>query len=276
MKKRSLIPNVDRDAVIAGMMRPAPGAVTMIEGQSQNWLRENVPGLAAMIPTTPGRDVSNDKPRTALPDGANAAHIRGDGAQVWWPYNSANTPEAFQESLKERNLHLARVTAEDARDSHTQHWAAKRRGGYHPILREGEYIVVNDRGSAFRLNDHSLGHETREVRAFMANLDQKPVQSLRELQNAVHERRLREVDPISADFMGTGGRVGPKLPLGRIERAAERSVGKAFDFLATAFESLFAPKITPEERRLAEAMEHEREAATEQAERRRGGSDRDR
>ena len=126
--------------------------------------------------------------------GWNMPIVRGDAAKAWWAYNTAKTPEAFHESLDQRGLHLARVTAEDARDSHTHHWAAKRQGRYQPILREGEYIAVSERGQGYRLDERSLGHELREVKAFMSGLDGRPMPSLREVQNAVHEKRTREIN----------------------------------------------------------------------------------
>ncbi len=274
-QRRSLIPKVDRDAVIADMMRPKPPVPRFPEDAISRWLDESLAHIDAGFQPGIALGDLKDKPRTALPDGLNAPRIRGDGAQIWWAYNSANSPEGFHESLKDRGLHLARVTAEDAGASHTQHWAAKRQGGYHPILREGEYVVVTDRGSAYRLNEGSVGHDFREVKAFMGKLNTKPVQSLRELQNAVHEKRLQQTNPERGNIRPANGRFAVAPSIDRIERVAERSVMKTFDFVASTFESLFAPKVTPEERRLATAQEHERQA-TEQAERHRATSDRDR
>jgi hypothetical protein len=211
----------------------------------------------------------------------NAAAIsaldkRTDAERVWQAYNSSKTPEAFHDSLKSQDLHLARVTAEDAQQSHTEHWTAKRYGRLCPILEKGEYIVVSDRGSGFRLDDRSVGHNFREVRAFMSTLDKKPMPSLREVQNAVDEKRLKEIDPTPQDFGRADGRPGVGATLGRVGRAAGRIVAKELDGLAGAFESLFSPKITPEERRLAEVLEHDKQLAAERAERHRSGGGRDR
>jgi len=164
MKKRSMIPKVDRDQVIDRMMQSAPSGVEVSHERPRNWLEQNVHDIAATVPPRPAYDTAKFRSRTAVPDGARDLHIRGDGEHVWWAYNSTKNPEAFHESLKERGLQLARVTAEDARDSHTQHWAAKRQGGYHPILREGEYIAVNERCFGYLLNQRSVGHDSREVR----------------------------------------------------------------------------------------------------------------
>jgi hypothetical protein len=245
MKKRSLIPNLDRDEVIAELMRPSPSAV----------------------PAGSNGDTSKYKSRTALPDGADAPHVRGDNAQVWWAYNSTKSPEAFEESLKERSLHLARVTADDARDSHTQRWAAMRQGRYHPILKEGEYVAVNDRGQAYRLNKNSVSHENREVKAFMSKLDQTPMPSLRQVQNAVHEKRMQEIDPAPRGFPATNLRTRSAGSLRRTGRVAERVAGRTLEFVATAFETLFTRTISPEERQLAAVLDHERQVAIERRER---------
>jgi MobA/MobL family len=248
MMKRSLIPNVDRDAVIAELMRPSS--------------------------VSSGIDLSKYKSRTALPDGANAPHVRGDSAQVWWAYNSTRSPEAFEESLQGRSLHLARVTAEDARDSHTQRWAAMRQGRYHPILKEGEYVAVNERGQAYRLNRNSVSHNDREVKAFLSTLDQTPMPSLRQVQNAVHEKRMQEIDPASRGFTATDLRTRSAGSLRRTRRVAERVAGQTLDFVATAFETLFTRTITPEERQLAAVLDHERQVAIERRERQHSNYDR--
>jgi hypothetical protein len=250
MMKRGLIPTVDRDAVIAELMRPS-----------------SVPS---------GIDLSKYKSRTALPDGANAPHVRGDNAQVWWAYNSTKSPEAFEESLKERSLHLARVTAEDARDSHTQRWAAMRQGRYHPTLKEGEYVAVNDLGQAYRLNRNSISHENWEVEAFMSKLDQTPMPSLRQVQNAVHEKRMQEIDPASRGFTTTNLRTRSPGSLRRTRRLAERVAGQTLEFVATAFETLFTRTISPEERQLAAVLDHERQVAIERHKRQHSGYERER
>jgi len=287
MKKRSMIPRVDRASVIDNMMHPVPSTLQFPEGVPRTWFEENLRDLAATIPSAPTYDRSQYTTRTSLPDGADNLRLRGDGTQVWWAYNSKGTPEAFHESLKERGLHLVRVTADDARDSHTQHWAAKRQGGYHPLLREGEYLVVNDLGFACRLNDRSVGHEFREVKAFMGKLDSTPIASLREVQASVQEKRMKQVDPRPYEPP-----VGQKLNRGLIAAArdttaggleiagavrnASRVGGRALGFGIRFVESFLAPVLTPEQKAEGKIAEQERQSAADQAERKRRNDDRDR
>ena len=177
-------------------------------------------------------------------------------------------------SLKERSLQLVRVTAEDARDSKTHFLMAQRFGRFSPILREGEYVAVSDRGLAYHLTKGSVSHENREIKAFMSALDQKPMPSLREAQNAVEEKRQREIAAAE-----TGGLEPPRSrtvlrdTLRITGRTARKIVGMPFVFVANAFESLFSTSTSPEERELGAVLEHERKIAVERAERQRGGYD---
>jgi hypothetical protein len=275
-QRRSLIPKLDRNAAIEQMIQPTPPAPRLPDDAISRWLEENLgPVEARFQPGLSSAELKSDS-RTPVPGGAKHLNIRGpSGEQLWWAYNSSSDPEKFHESLKERGLHLARVTPDDARDSHTQYWAAKRQGGYHPILREGEYVAVSEEGGAFRLGDQSVGHSFREVKAFMSKLDAKPMPTLREVENAVHEKRMKEMDASPRDIEPTNRRLGFGPVLGRVRRGTERAMAQAFDRAAGGFESLFAPKITPEERRLAEVQEHEQQLAADRAERQRsGGRDR--
>lgn len=273
-QERGRIPRVDRNAVIEEMMQSTPRGPGFREDAISSWLDANLPHIEGF---QSAEDLKSQSRTTPPPKGAKHLGIRGtDAEQLWWAYNSSKTPEEVHASLQERGLHLARVTAEDASASHTEHWAAKRDDRYSPILSKGEYVVVSDRGSAFRLGDQSVGHSFREVKAFMSKLDTKPMPSLREVQNAVDEKRLKEIDPTPRDFGRTNGRPSGGPVLGRVGRATERVLAQTLDWAAGGFESLFSPKITPEDRRLAEVQEHEQQLAAERAERQRNAGGRDR
>ncbi len=272
-KRRSLIPKVDRDQVIEKMMQPwktVKVAVIDLSGQIQAQYKE--PENATV---TRKLHQPKDQPRSALPYGADMPHIHGEAAHTWWAYNSIKSPEDLQKSLEGRELNLARISTEDARDSQTQHWAAMRLGRYHPILREGEYVAVGKAGRIYRFNDNTLGHELREIKAFMGQLDDKPMPSLRETLNLVEEKRQKEI----------ATRPGPELPSDRpgrednsmrMGRVSLRTIRAAFEFVSNGFEALFGRTISPEERTLAEVKEHESKVATRRAKRDRGDDDRGR
>ncbi|HTB11096.1 MAG TPA: MobA/MobL family protein [Bryobacteraceae bacterium] len=279
IKKRSLVPKVDREKVIADLMR-TPDILAPSETPARILLEQSLQTLAGGPGNIPTETRQRIAPTPAVPLAANPNYLRGNAAQVWWAYNSTKTPEAFEESLKERGLHLARVTAEDAADSKTEFWIAKRLGRYSPTLREGEYVAVSDRGQAYRLTQRALNHEDREIKAFMGALDQRPMPSLREVQDAVQEKRQKDIaasqsqglEPATFGSRATGmilrtGRIAQKVVGG----VAEKAVGRPLVWVANAFESLLAQSISPEERQLAAVLEHEKQAAIERAERQRGG-----
>jgi hypothetical protein len=276
-KRRSLIPKVDREKVIQKLTQTVvvkPVAIVDLPQREQEQYahEDRLSGFVEKTFTQP-----KDQLRDALPVGADMPHIRGDAKQVWWAYNSVRSPEDFQQSLEGRGFILARVTAEDASHSKTQHWAAMRAGRYHPILREGEYLAVNERGKIYRFNDQSLGHELREIKAFMGKLDNKTLPSLREAQNAVHEKRQKE---IQADMKErTGPNDLPDRGPGSIRRTLRTAAGVAgpvFEFISNGFESLFGRSTSAEEKTLAEVTQHETQKATERAKQRRGEYDRGR
>ena len=277
-KRRSLVPKIDREEVIENMMRTSivrEAPITALpEREQQQYDHEDRPfGTVAKTFTQP-----KDHSRTALPYGADMPNVRGDGAHVWWAYNSIKSPEDLQHSLESRGLVLARVTAEDASHSDTQHQMAMRFGRYHPRLHEGEYIAVSQRGQNYRFNDRTLGHELREIKAFMGKLDDKPMPSLREAQAAVQEKRQKEI-------AATEGRSQPRdrfdvhdleSKLMSVGRGSVKVVGIVFEFVSDGFESLFGRSISREERTLSEVTTHEDGKAGRRAKKDRGEDDRDR
>jgi hypothetical protein len=178
------------------------------------------------------------------------------------------------------------VTEEDARDSHTEHWAAKRQGGYHSILRPGEYIALNERGQADRFHSHTVGHEVREIRAFLSALDEKPLPSLKETRKVIEEKYMASIDPrpwsdlpeqkLRAGLrsaINTGGKL-PGAAIGAVGSAV-RSGFKALNFVSSLGD-LFSPRLTPEQKMEGEIAHQERRISDEQALRRRREQERSR
>jgi hypothetical protein len=252
-KRRSVIPKVDRESVIAAM--PAAELPTLAEAAMSAWIAQSLPHNNAAINVL-DRRTTRERLRDA--------------------YNSSKTPEAFHAALQNENFHLVRVTAEDATQSRTEHWMANRYGRSCPILQKGEYVVVTETGSALRLDDKTVGHNLRETNAFMSKIDGKPLPSLREALNAVQEKRQKDIELREKNGRNDGAsHRGASLGRG-VTRGAEKIATAPVLALADAFESLFAPKLSPEEKRLAEVMEHDRQLAAERAERHRDQGGRDR
>ncbi len=272
-KRRSLSPKVDRDEVIDKMMHPWKTVHMSVSNLPQNIQAQYGDPMSATHPTLVRQP--KDHPRTALPYGADVSHVRGDGAQVWWAYNSIKSPEDLQRSLESRGFILARVSAEDAQHSDTQHQMAMRFGRYHPRLREGEYLAVSDKGQTYRFNDRTLGHELREIKAFMGRLDDKPMPSLREAQAAVQEKRQKEIAASERQSL-PGDLSERESNSARVGRGTARLIGAAFEFVANGFEALFGRSMSREESTLVAVKQHELDIAAKQAKRDRGDDDRGR
>jgi hypothetical protein len=274
-KRRSLVPKIDRDEVISKMMHDWKAVDTLVADLPSR--------IQALYDYPQSTTISvfqkqpKDHPRTAIPYGAELPNVRGDGAQVWWAYNSIKAPEDLQHSLESRGLVLARVTAEDARHSDTQHQMAMRFGRYHPRLHEGEYIAVSERGQNYRFNDRTLGHELREIKAFMGKLDDKPMPSLREAQAALQEKRQKEITASESKRPSSPGDLpGRENGSVQIGRGSAKVIAFAFEFVSDGFEKLFGRSISREERTLSEVTQHENDKAGHRAKKDRGEDDRGR
>ena len=243
-KRRSLIPKVNRDEVIESMMTRWKTVYVPASDLPQHIQAQYDDPQSVMLPLR--IEQPKDHPRNALPYGADMPHLRGDAKQVWWAYNTIKSPEDFQKSLESRGLALARATAEDVADSEAQFELSKRFGRYHPILREGEYLAVSGKGNIYRLNGNSLGHSDREIRAFMGQLAEKGLPSLREAKAAVEDKRQKEIAASSGQSLPGDRQNRGKAPV-RTGRGTGRLAGMAFTFVANGFEAIFGRSISPEE-----------------------------
>jgi hypothetical protein len=154
---------------------------------------------------------------------------------------------------------------------------AMRLGRYQPRLQEGEYIAVSQRGQNYRFNDRTLGHELREIKAFMGKLDDKPMPSLREAQAAVQEKRQKEIMASESKHEYTPGNLSERENRSvQIGRGSAKVIAFAFEFVSDGFEKLFGRSISREDRTLAEVTERENENAGRRSKRDRGEDERDR
>lgn len=185
--------------------------------------------------------------------------ISGDREQLWRAYNTSQDAEAFQGSLTERGLHLARVTEDDVRNSRTFKFTAGLQDRYSPVLKLGEYVVLNEQGRLFRLDERTVGDSSRAVREFMKPLDGKPMESVWATRRAIEERRIQGIDPrpyrgnpsfvVNRTLREVENRATQALKMtDRVTRLA-KPAEKVLSFAGDAIESLFAPKLTPEQKR---------------------------
>jgi hypothetical protein len=96
----------------------------------------------------------------------------------------------FAERLEDKGYVIARVTPEEARDSERVHAFAKEVGNYAAKYREGEILVVNERGAAYRLDGRTTGFEDREtLDKYMSTIDPAAFFSLTDARAVQKEAR---------------------------------------------------------------------------------------
>ena len=199
-------------------------------------------------------------------------NLRGVALEIWRSYNSSRDADSFQKSLDKSGFYLSRASEDDVRHSHTYKFVAERFGKYYPILREGEYVVLDERGHGYRLNDRTTSADFRSIQEFMAPLDPAPVKSLWETRRIIEERRIENIDhgndsdPASRELRTTlkhGARILDTTAT-RAKKAM-RAPGKVMEFAGSAIEGFFAPTLTPAQKREAERAARFRTAEAEDA-----------
>jgi hypothetical protein len=190
---------------------------------------------------------------------------------------SGRDPYRFAEALEEKGMSLARATKDEAERSQkeTDHW--KQHGERRPTYREGEFVAVTQRGEIYSLNRRTTGHDAEKVQQFLARADWKAlpgIDTAKETMRARAEQRSLERQKIGGEIAAarldraknirqhaparSGNKAAAMRPAAAIGRAAFDAV-KPFGFLASVFEGLIAPKLTPKQKLEGEIARHERE-----------------
>ena len=99
-------------------------------------------------------------------------------AEIYATWGQSPTPAAFMSAMQDQGYKLARVTPEEARESHRAHALASEAGRSSPRYRDGEIVVVNDRGWTYRLNEKSTGAERADILKFTAELKSTDLPSM--------------------------------------------------------------------------------------------------
>ena len=268
---------------IAAYKRPAPArelfpAVSDVEGQAIR-----MPSHAQPLNTWQqfGYAAAETTQRDHAPE-----HLQGSSADIWTAFIRSDNARAFVAALKEQNITIAVVSREDVINSEIDRtYATNLQSAPTPKLREGDYVAVTDDARVYNLNPRTTGEGAERVLKFMATLDRKEFQSVYAILNDVHERAnlhdterraFRDLsagalkkpqDPRSTGWLGLGRLNGNEpnylnLFTGpdKVASSAARSVGKVLDVVADAFESFFAPTLTPEQIYEGEKSERQRDA----------------
>lgn len=255
---------------IAGYKRPAPSRELWADG-SQATIEGTFSGGLKLHSLTPaqqfGRATGQAGQRASAPD-----HVLGTRGDIWTAYERSDNARAFVTALKEKGIEIALVTKDDAANSRIDDSSPKERGERAPVYREGEFVAINDTGQVYRLNQRSTGQSAAKIQKFMeATLDPKQFQSIAATQKTIEQRYAerdlhrqafidmtsaripkREIDPRPAGRRGrkVGKNAFDKLDIKRpaaLGKSAVNTMGKALDVVGGAIESLFAPKLSPQQ-----------------------------
>lgn len=224
--------------------------------------------------------------------------LRGPAAQLWaaWRQDdnekaraawndgktvSVPTPsrEAFAAALDDRGLSFASVTRDEAYRSHRESAFARAVGRYAPRFNEGEIVLVTEARPEYRRDGEII--EPRRLHKLDKSLAEKFVTHLgtrsqlkgidASLQSSNLRAQQRSADREAArlDYATNIKDFSRKVAKGNIRRTvrlgekAFSGIGKTLEAVGNAFESLFAPTLTPAQIREGEKQRYRREAEAE-------------
>lgn len=225
------------------------------------------------------RQVSRDKKSYDPPE-----HLKGFALEIWTTYRKSRDIFEFAGML-ESKAHLACVTKEEADRSHREAAFAKEIGRFAPVYKEGEIVLVKEPGNlyrrgeeivepqrVYRIDKRTTGRDPRAIETFLAPLDRKQLQGIDATKERLNSRTADRTEYWEAIRLENAQRRKDGAPaldntirIAPVLGAAERISGKALktlDVVANTVESLFAPILTPEQKREAAQTARERAAET--------------
>jgi hypothetical protein len=126
----------------------------------------------------------------ARPEPAPTRGKAADEIKATWTQSPA--PAAFTSAMHDQGYRLARVSAEEARDSERMAAFAKKLGHSAPKYREGEIVVINDRGWTYRLTEKSTGAERTDIYKFTAEMKDTALPRMGEAKLAQLDRAAQD------------------------------------------------------------------------------------
>jgi relaxase-like protein len=203
--------------------------------------------------------------------------------QVPIEVKAGRDPYQFGAALEEKGMALARVTKDEAERIRKEaaHW--KTHNEWRPTYREGEFVVITQHGDVYSLNKRTTGHDPKQVQSFLEKAEWKGLLGIEGTKQMMHTRaderaqqRQDVRDQINSDRMDRARatwmrdwssiRDGKSAKAPRIEAASSLVLGavaKGLEVATDALESLFAPKLTPQQKHDGEVSRLERQADAE-------------
>ena len=220
-----------------------------------------------------------------------------EAACIWEAFNrNRHSPNGFAEALDREGILLCGVTKTEADHSHRNAAFAHEIGRFSPRYGEGEIVAMGPDARVYKLNERTTRASREDLERFFRMADRAQLPSVREGTEIMQERA--EAREAGAQLMAKVFRLQPRPEFERSLATGLKSVvrdarrvasigmdtaerivrvpGKVLEFGAKAVEALFAPILTPEQKRLGEIAAQERQFDALDAERRRRGFERDR
>ena len=153
------------------------GTVTRIDqrvtGDLWHEIEQRLAGIdrTNLLTVAEARDVMKEANREAWQQQKDAeraearrdAPVSGTAAEIRVAWALSRTPSEIEDALAARGIGLALVSPEEAYASERRAALAKEAGKFAPVLREGEIVAVNGRGSVYRLDERTTGDMRPEI-----------------------------------------------------------------------------------------------------------------
>jgi hypothetical protein len=248
-----------------------------------------IPPIPEPIRTSPefhfadaGREAGRDQNYTPPKELKGMSDRIMNYVQTLWndPAQIAAKGKTLSAVLDHEGIALAQVTKEESDRSHREAQFAKAIGNYAPRFREGEIVAVTEPTLEYRRNGeimgaaprvHKLDQKAAEI--FIAEIDKpRQVRGIDATKRALDERAAQRASDREATRLENATNIIDRSRTiandnirrtAKVGKIAVRTIGKTLDAVSNAFESLFAPALTPEQIRLGERAAYRREAEAE-------------
>lgn len=198
------------------------------------------------------------------------------------PFSIPTDINAFATGLDDKGIMFAMANKEEAERSHREAEFARAVGNYAPRFKEGEIVIVTEQRPEYRrgeaIIEPSRIHKLDQSLAgkFVLGLGSRDklqgIDATLEVSNKRAEQRAIDREAIrlgKATDIRDFSRIIPAKATGGIRKTAKIAdnvlggIGKGVDAIADGFVSLFAPVLTPQQKREAEITQQGREAEAE-------------
>ncbi len=114
------------------------------------------------------------------------------GGDIRLAYTLSASGQSFTEALKDRDIILARVSADEAAQSHRKAELAREIGNYAHEWRQGELMAVNLHGHAYPLTARTTGDTRADIESFLMTAKDGPLLTVEEARAQQERERQRK------------------------------------------------------------------------------------